>query len=135
MEHYGVVIVPDAHQNAANVVFALWQVEDTTASRNVSQPLNATSSPNDPVTHWAGGRPFLPEELLVLQDFPANIPSASWPVQGVDGPVTEQQAIDAATALIITVRTAETYTSLVAVATLAAALGSLGLKRVNYDEE
>lgn len=133
--HYGIAVIPDAHKNAINVILALWQGENPAASANISQPLNASSSPYDPVTHWVGGRLYSDAELLVIQNLPENIPAASWPVTGIDGSVTEQQAIDAATALYLLVGTAETYSSTLAQQTLASALGALGLKRLVYDEE
>lgn len=133
--HYGITVTTDAHKNALNVVFALWQNENPTASANVSQPLNASSSPNDPVTHWIGGGYYTDERLATLQDLAANIPAASWPVMGIDGPVTQQEAIDAATAAYVLVGTAETYSSALAQQTLASALGALNLKRVNYEED
>ncbi len=133
--HYGVAIIPDAHKNAINVAIALWQNEDPSGSVNVSQPLNASGSPEDPVTHWVGGRPYQPAELPIIQNFATNLPSASWPVTGVDGAVSEQDAIDAATAMYLLVGTAETYTSPMAQQTLASALATLGLQRVIFDEE
>jgi len=133
--HYGITVVPDAHKNALNVVFALWQSENPAASANISQPLNASSLPADPITHWIGGQYYTDDRLAILQDFAANLPAATWPVMGIDGAVTQQQAIDAAAAAYVLVGTAETYSSALAQQTLASALGALGLKRINYDEE
>ncbi len=133
--HYGVAIIPNAHKNAINVAIALWQGENPAQSVNVSQPLNATGSPNDPVTHWVGGRPYQAAELPTIQSFATHLPSATWPVTGVSGAVSEQDAIDAATALYLLVGTAEVYSSPMAQQTLASALATLGLQSVVYDEE
>jgi hypothetical protein len=131
--HYGIAVIPDAHKNAINVVIALWQGEDPTESENISRPLNASSSADDPVTHWVGGRPYQEEELPIIQNLAANLPAASWPVQGVSGPVSEEDATAAATALYLMIGTAETYTSQLAQQTLASALGALDLRQVEEE--
>lgn len=132
--HYGVHLIDDAHKNALNVVIALIQSEDTTQSENASQPANASSSPNDPFTYWYGGRLYSDAELVVFQDLPNHMPSASWPVTGVDGSVSQVQALAAAAALILTVTTKDTYTTPQAQETLTAALTAQGLKRINWEE-
>lgn len=132
--HYGIAVIPDAHKNAINVVLALWFGDDPALAKNISQPLNASSLATDPVTHWLGGRPYDDAQLAVLQNLPANLPAAEWPVMGVDGSVSEQDAIDAATALFVMVGTAEEYTAGLAQQTLASALGALGLQRVVEEE-
>lgn len=132
--HYGVHLIPNAHKNAMNVVYALWQGEDAAASENFSQPANADGLPSTPVAYWLGGKPYSDAELLVIQNMTNNIPSASWPVQGVSGSVTLAQAQAAAAAMIVSVTTQESYSTQQAQATLASVLTSLGMKRVNYDE-
>lgn len=131
--HYGIAMIPDAHKNALNVAYALWMDEDPTQSENLSQPANASGSPEDPVERWFGGRLYSEGELAVIQHFASHIPAADWPVMGVSGLVTEQQAIDAATALYLMVGTADTYTTPLAAQTLESALGALGMKRVVED--
>jgi len=127
--HYGIAIVAAAHKNALNVLLALWQGEDPTLSENLGQPLNASGLPNDPPTHWMGGRPYSAAELEIIQNLPANLPAASWPVQGVGGPVAEAEVIVAAAALSLMIGTAESYGAALVQQTLASALGALGLKR------
>lgn len=130
--HYGVAVIPDAHKNAVNVILALIAdpPENPALSENVSQPLNATGSPNDPVTHWMGGRPYSAAQLEVYQALPDNIPAASWPVTGVTGAASEADAVAAAAAMTLHVTTQETYTTQQAQQTLAAVLTAMGLKRV-----
>jgi hypothetical protein len=132
--HYGVCIIPDAHKNAINVVFALRQDENPAESENIGQPLNASGSSEDPVTYWCGGQLYQTADLPLIQNLAANmpVPSSGWPVAGMSGSVTEQEALDAAAALQVTMRTAElpNFTSQLAQETLAAALIALGLQRV-----
>jgi hypothetical protein len=133
--HYGVALIPDAHKNAMNVVYALWKNENPAASENLSQPANVSGDINDPATYWFGGRLYSDADLVVIQDMPNNMPSASWPVAGVSGNVSLVQAQAAAAALIVNVTTQDTYTTPQAAATLAAALGGLGLKKAEDPEE
>lgn len=128
--HYGIAIIPDAHKNALNAVYAVWQNEDPTLSENLSQPLNATGDINDPVTHWMGGRLYNDADLAVIQALATHMPTVSWPVVGVSGNVSEAQANAAAAALYTMVGTATTYSTPLAQQTLEAALGALGLRRV-----
>ena len=130
--HYGVAVIPDAQKNAVNIILALIAdpPENPALSENVSQPLSASGSPNDPVTHWMGGRPYTAEQLVVYQALPANLPDAAWPVMGVSGPVTEADALAAASAMVLHVTTQETYTTQQAQQTLDAVLSAMSLKRV-----
>lgn len=126
--HYGVAVIADAYKNAINVVLALWQSENPALSENIGQPLNASGDWHDPITHWVGGRQYQAAELEVFQDLAANLPTAPWPVMGVGGPVSEAEAIAAATALYLLVGTAESYSTPLAQQTLTSALGARGLK-------
>lgn len=130
--HYGVSVIPTEHKNAINVAVALWQGENPALSENLSQPANATGSPDDPVTHWFGGRPYSDAELAVIQAFADNLPSANWPVQGVSGPVSLVEAQAAAAAMVINVTTQDEYTTQQAQVTFAAVMTALGLKRVEF---
>lgn len=127
--HYGIALIPSAYKNAINVAYALWKGEDPTISENLSQPANVSGDINDPATYWFGGRLYSDAELPIIQGFAANIPSAFWPVQGVSGLASLADAQAAATAMIITITTRDTYNTTQAQETLAAALGALGLKR------
>jgi hypothetical protein len=134
MANYVITVVPEAHKNAANVVFALRQGENPALSENIGQPLNTSGSPEDLVTHWMGGRPYDDEELAIVQDLASNMPSASWPISGVSGSVTEQNALDAVAALYFEVGVGEAINSTLIQATLAKALSTLGLQRVRDEE-
>jgi hypothetical protein len=131
-QHYGVHVIPIEHKNAINVVVALWFGDDPASAEELGQPLNASGSSGDPITHVMGGWPYIDNEagLAQMQNLANNLPAATWPVQGIEGSVTEAEAVAAATALYLMVGTAETYTSPLAAQTLASALGALGLKRV-----
>ena len=131
--HYGVALIDDANKNAMNVVYALWKGEDPTLSENLSQAANATGNENDPVTHWFGGREYTLADLAIIQNLPANMPSASWPVTGVSGSVSLSAAQDAATALKMTVTSQDAFTTQQAQETLAAALTAKNLNRVTYE--
>lgn len=132
--HYGVAVVPTAHKNALNAIYAVWKNEDPTSSENLSQPSNQNGSTTDPITHWFGGRLYSDADLVVIQSFAANLPAASWPIMGVSGSVTQAQALAAAAAMIVHVTTQEVYTSQQAQATLSAVMQALGLQRVWFDE-
>ncbi|MCK1507983.1 hypothetical protein [Bradyrhizobium sp. 18] len=127
--HYGVTLISAANKNTINVVLALWVGDNPAVSQNVSQPANQSGDIGDAATYSFGGRPYDGGELSVIQSLPGNMPVATWPVQGVAGPVSEAEAIAAAAALIVTMTTRDSYTTQQAQETLAASLSALGLRR------
>lgn len=134
--HYGVMLVPDTHKNALNVVLALVvdPPENAAQSENCSQPANATGGPDDDFTHWYGGRQYTAEQLAIYQDLANNVPAAEWPITGVSGIVTAEAAGLACAAAIMTVTTQDDFTTEQAQATLTAALTAQGLLRINWGD-
>lgn len=131
---YGVHLIPDANKNAANVLYALIKGEDTAVSENISQPANPSGAEGDPWTYWFGGKFYTAAELAIFQNLPANIPAATWPVQGMSGAVTLADVEAAAAAFILTVTTRASFDSQQSTDTLAAALGAINLKRVIFGD-
>jgi hypothetical protein len=138
-EHEGVNLIPAEHQNAMNVVYALIVGDEPSASQNLGVPFNGTGVPaNDPPTQndpnaytYYGGAMQLSDALLAtLQDVANQIPAASWPVQGVTGPVTLADAQAACAAYVLTVTTRDTLNPDDPQVTLAAALTAHGLKEI-----
>ncbi len=130
---YGVMLVPDAHKNALNVVLALHYAGDPATVDGVTQPANATGNRTDAFTHWYGGRTYNDTELGIFQNLASSIPAASWPMTGAGGDVALADAQAAAAAMIMTVTTQEDFTTEQAQQTLAAALDAQGLKTINWD--
>lgn len=130
MQHYAVMLTTAAKQNAVNVVIALLFGDDPSAAVNLSRPAVPLSGSNEvDATYFYGGIPRSTEAVAILQNLPNNIPSTSWPVAGVSGPVSEAEALAAATDMFCFVGTAETYTTPLAAATLSAALQAKGLQK------
>lgn len=123
---YGVILVPDANKRAANVVLALMASEDPAVSENCSQPANATGSPDAPVTHWFGGRPYTLELAEAYKNISASALGVKWPVAGVSA----ADAKAACAAMRFTVTTEDAYTTQQAQRTLVAALDAQKLMRV-----
>ena len=100
MSSYAIVVVPDAHKNAANRVFNLLFSD---SGDNLSQPLSADAQ--EPASHWFGGWPVSPEQANTLQTLGDSmpIPSEGWPHEGV----SEEDAAAAVAALYINVNTGE----------------------------
>jgi hypothetical protein len=134
--HYGLLLVPDRHRNAFNVVMALHYNADPTTVNAVTQPANTTGQPdpNDQYPFWYGGRTYTDSELSFFQDLGNNIPSVGWPIQGNGGSVTLADAQAAAAATALTVTTQASFTTGQAQQTLAAALGVQGLQKINWDD-
>jgi hypothetical protein len=130
MQHYAVIFTTAANQNAINVVLALLFGDNPSQAVELSRPAVPSDGPNTAeATYFYGGLPRTTEQVAVLQDLPNNIPAASWPVTGVDGPVTEAEAAAAAAAMFLFVGTAETYETTLAASTLAAALEAKSLQK------
>lgn len=112
------------HKNA-------WKRENPASSENLSQPANASGSPNDSSPIGLTASSIATQNSWSSKIPPANMPAAAWPVQGVSGPVSLAEAQAAAAALILTVKTRDSYTTQQAQDTLAAALG---LRRINFGD-
>jgi len=126
--HYGIALIPHAHVNALNVVYALWKGEDPAESMNLSRMANASGDPNQAPTHWLGGSHYTEQDLPVIQNLAGSMPAAAWPVQAFEGPVSQLEAEAAAAELLVFMGTAPTYSSALAQQTLATAMGALDLK-------
>lgn len=119
MASYAVYVVPDAHRQSANRLFAMVLGDDILGSNNLGQPACGASEPvptyEDEATHWLGGRPVDAEWLATFQNLSTDLPSpdGGWPlVVGGNTVLTEQEAQDAAGALYINVNTGEDAASL-----------------------
>lgn len=135
--HYAINVIPTEHKQALNRLFAMIVGDDILESTNLSVPANATSDHEDPFTHWYGGLYVDAQWLDIFQNLTTNLPEpdGGWPLMVEGNPVlTEQEAIDAAAALIITVRTGENDPQLPP-QTLTAALNALGLKMIEWPDD
>lgn len=138
MSHYGVMVVPDARVVPLNRLIAMIEGEDILESQNLSRPCNPGGNPNNDVTHWLGGRSFTDEKLVEYQGLSANLPepAGGWPlVVGGTEALTEADAQAAASAMVLTVTTADDTISHLAQVTLAAVQSALGIAIIQEPEE
>lgn len=97
MDSYAILAIPVGHANAINRVFNLINQD---SGDNLAQPLGANGQ--EPATYKYGGWNVTPEQVTLYQTLADNLPTpeGGWPYNDV----TEQDAIDAASALEILVR-------------------------------
>jgi hypothetical protein len=133
-QSYIVHLIPDAQKESYNRLVAIREGENPLTSINVSQPANASGSPEDPFTHWYGGR-WVPDAdyLDFYQNVAARIGAWEFPVVA-DGEAIlgDAEAAAAAAAVTISVTTSDEAAQLPQ-QTLGAVLTAMGLKTIAFE--
>jgi len=136
-KHYGIAVIPDAHQVAINYYIAMIENEPLEDNKNLSRQCNPGGVWGAPITHWLGGQFYSDEKLYRYQTARfreegdvITSPAGGWPlIYNEQEILTEQQALDAIDAFVLVVTSGEEFPQMSTV-TLAAAEQALGIALV-----
>lgn len=129
-KRYCVFMIPATHQPAANLVMALVNGDNPTQSIPFRVRANPTGDYQDPVTHYYGGMSVTGEWLDQVSNLTSSMVALPEGMTWADYGITEQEAVDAASAMHLQVTITQDGSEPSPQVTLANALAALGLQMV-----